>query len=243
MARQVLFLYNDPSAPEALLGDVFADAGFDITTFVVVPAESADDPAVEVSFPDPTRFDVIVPLGSRWAVYDERLPWIGAEIEMVRRGLEAGVGVLGVCFGGQLLARALGGTVARSDAPEIGWCDVRSTDTAVVPAGPWFQWHFDRFTVPPGATLVAESNCAAQAFTQGRALGLQFHPEVDEQLVQRWIAEDTGGDMAGLGLDADEMRTRTAAEVPGAARRLRLLVGAFLAQCEHDAEHGAGGLR
>ena len=243
VARQVLFLHNDPSAPAALLGNVFAESGFDITTFDVVGAEHAGDPAIEVSLPDPARFDVIVPLGSRWAVYDERLPWIGAEIDMVRRGLDAGVGVLGVCFGGQLLARALGGTVVRSSAPEIGWCDIRSADPEAVPPGPWFQWHFDRFTVTAESTVIADNDCATQAFVHGRATGLQFHPEVDEQLVQRWIDEDTGGDIAGLGVDADELRARTAAEVPDAARRLRLLVRSFLDRCEDDSLHGAHRLR
>ena len=61
MSRRVLFVCNDPSAPQALLGDVFTESGFDITTFDVVPVESVHEPAVEVSFPDPTGFDVIVP--------------------------------------------------------------------------------------------------------------------------------------------------------------------------------------
>lgn len=241
MARRVLFVYNDPSAPEALLGEVFAESGFDVDIFEVVPGHRVDDPECDVDFPDPLRYDVIAPLGSRWSVYDERLAtrWVAGEIAMVREALAGGLGVLGVCFGGQLLASALGGSVARARQPEIGWCEVHSDAPELVPHGPWFQWHFDRFTVAPGATVIAENDCATQAFVQGRATGLQFHPEVDEQLVGRWIDEDTGGDIAGLGLDADELRARTSAEVPDAARRLRLLVRAFLARCEDDSLHGA----
>lgn len=242
MARRLLFVYNDPTAPEALLGDVFAESGFDIATFEVIGADRVDDPAIDVTFPDPTGFDVIVALGSRWAVYDDRLPWVGAEEEMLRRGLDAGVGVLGVCFGGQLLARALGGTVSRSGAPEIGWAEVRSADPALVPGGPWFQWHFDLFTVPPAATLVAENDCAPQAFVQGRAMGLQFHPEVDPDLLEVWIAADTGGDIAGLGLDADELRSQTAARADDAARRLQRLVGGFLRLLGQDSQHGTNRL-
>ena len=136
MPRQVLFLANDPTAPVGLLGEVFAESGFDISTFDVVAPDRPDDPVVDVSFPDPLDYDVIVPLGARWAVYDERVPWIADEMDLVRRGLDAGVGVLGVCFGGQLLAAALGGTVARSPQPEIGWCDVHSDNPALVPPGP-----------------------------------------------------------------------------------------------------------
>jgi len=228
VARKVLFLYNDPTAPEGLLGEVFAEFGFDVSTFDVVAPDSPDDPLIDVSFPDPLDYDAIVPLGARWAVYDERVPWIADESAMVRRALDAGAGVLGVCFGGQLLASALGGTVARSAEPEIGWCDVHSDDPALIPPGPWFQWHFDRLTTPPGAVEVARNASAAQAFVQGRALGLQFHPEVDAALVDYWIDEDAGVELARLGLSADDVRARTAEIADDAARRLQLLVAGFL---------------
>ena len=95
---------------------------------------------------------------------------------MVRRALDAGVGVLGVCFGGQLLAHALGGTVARSPAPEIGWREVSSAKPDLVPPGPWFQWHFDRFTTPPGGIEVARNADATQAFVQGTRGGSAVPP-------------------------------------------------------------------
>jgi GMP synthase-like glutamine amidotransferase len=226
--QQVLFIRNDPTAPEALLGDVFTEYGFEISIFDVVPPDRADDPHVQVAFPEPSGYDVIVPLGARWAAYDDNLPWITAEMDMTRHALACGVGVLGVCFGGQLLARALGGTVARSPRPEIGWHEVRSTRPDLVPSGPWFQWHFDRFTAPPGAVEVAGNDCATQAFIHGRAVGLQFHPEVDGALVERWIAEDADDDIGRLGLSAQDLRARTGVEVDAAARRLRLLVRGFL---------------
>lgn len=229
MPRQVLFLYNDPSAPEALMGEVFAESGFDIDTFEVVPADRADDPALDVTFPDPLDYDAIVPLGARWAVYDDRLAdgWVAGEIAMVQRALSAGLGVLGVCFGGQLLARALGGTVASSPLPEVGWHEVSSSRPDLAPGGTWFQWHFDRLTAPPGAIEIARSERATQAFVSGRALGLQFHPEVDAALVERWIDEDGGADLARVGLDPDDLRAQTAAHLDDAARRLRLLVSGF----------------
>jgi len=224
----VLFLYNDPTAPAGLLGEVFAESGYDVSTFDVVPPDRADDPVLDVVFPDPLGYDVIVPLGARWAVHDERVPWIADESTMVRHALDSGLGVLGVCFGGQLLAHALGGTVARSPQPEIGWCDVHTDNPDLVPAGPWFQWHFDRLTAPPDAVEVARNGSATQAFVKGRALGLQFHPEVDTALVEQWIDEDGGSDMTRLGLDAAELRARTAELADDAARRLRILVAGFL---------------
>jgi GMP synthase-like glutamine amidotransferase len=235
---KVLFLYNDPTAPAALLGEVFAESGFDCSIFDVLPRGRPDDPIVDVTFPDPSDYDVIVPLGARWSVYDERLSWVAGEMQMVRDGLAAGVGVLGVCFGGQLVASALGGTVARSPEPEIGWCEVHSSDPALVPDGPWFQWHFDRFTVPPGAVEVARNDSATQAFVKGTAMGLQFHPEVDLALQEQWIAEDHGGDMGRLGLQADDLRAT--ADLDDAARRLRLLVGGFLGLLDLRAPRGPG---
>ncbi len=224
----MLFLHNDPTAPAGLLGEVFTESGFDVGTFDVVAPDRPDDPVCEVSFPDPLDYDAIVPLGARWAVYDERVPWIADESAMVRRALDGGVGVLGICFGGQLLAHALGGTVARSPEPEIGWTEVHSDNPALVPAGPWFQWHFDRLTAPPGAVELARNASATQAFAQGRALGLQFHPEVDAALVDYWIAEDAGVDVGRLSLNAEDIRAYTAAVADDAARRLRLLVDGFV---------------
>ena len=119
-----------------------------------------------------------MPLGARWPVYDDALrrSWVSAEMQLMRDAADAGVALLGVCFGGQLLAQAFGGSVARSSAPEIGWYDVTSDNPDLIPGGPWFQWHFDRWTLPPGATEIARTADASQAFVLGRALALQFHP-------------------------------------------------------------------
>ena len=229
MPRKVLFVRNDPTSPAALLGDAFTELGFDVSTFEVVPAHLTHDPVIDVTFPEPSQFDVIVPLGASWSVYDERLTesWVAAETDMVRRGLAAGVGVLGVCFGGQLLAQSLGGAVEPSNAPEIGWCEVDST-SSIVPSGPWFEWHFDRWTLPPGAREVARNDSASQAFVHGRALALQFHPELDHEVLEMWIADDRDGHAAELGISHDSLRSRTAVELDDAARRLRLLVRGFL---------------
>jgi GMP synthase-like glutamine amidotransferase len=230
VARKVLFIYNDPTAPEALLGDVFVENGFDIDIVEAVPLDRVDDPAHDTSFPEPTQYDVIVPLGSRWSVYNEdlRRTWVGTQMQTVRDAAEAGVGVLGVCFGGQLVAQALGGTVTRSPAPELGWYQIDSAATELIPNGPFFEWHSDRFTPPPGATEIARTADASQAFVKGTAMGLQFHPEVDSPLLELWLDGDSG-DIDRLGVDVDQLRARTAAEQDAAIARLRNLVSGFLA--------------
>jgi GMP synthase-like glutamine amidotransferase len=231
VAPKVLFIYNEHLATEALLGEAFAESGFDIDTFEVVPAERVDDPACDVTFPEPTGYDVIVPLGARWPVYDDALrrTWVGSETQLLRDAADAGVPLLGVCFGGQLLAHAFGGSVERSAVPEIGWYDIVSDKPDLVPGGPWFQWHFDRWTLPPGAKEIARTENSSQAFTLGRALALQFHPEIDRELLDRWLADDRDGEVVGVGLSHDELRSRTTELADSAAERIRGLVRGFLA--------------
>lgn len=230
MAPKVLFLYNEHLATEALLGEAFTDQGFDIDVFEVVPAARVDDPAVDVTFPDAAGYDVIVPLGARWPVYDDALrqTWVGEETQLVRDAADAGVALLGVCFGGQLLAQAFGGSVERSTDPEIGWYDVTSEQPDLIPGGPWFQWHFDRWTLPPGATEIARTANASQAFVLGRALALQFHPEVDAELLELWLATDRDGEVASVGRTHDELRSRTTELADSAASRVRDLVRGFV---------------
>jgi GMP synthase-like glutamine amidotransferase len=226
VAKKVLFLYNDPIAPEAMLGEAFTECGYDVETFDVVPADRVEDVAFDVTFPDPRGYDAVVPLGSRWSV-TSGLDWIASEAAMVRDAQSAGVPMLGVCFGGQLLAHALGGSVGRSPAPEIGWYDVESARPELVPTGPWFQWHFDRFTVPDGAVEVARNGNASQAFVLGRTLGLQFHPELDEELLELWLAGNGRDEIAELSLTADQLREHTGAVVDDATKRVHALVRAF----------------
>lgn len=230
MASKVLFLHNEHLATEALLGEAFVEQGFDVDTFEVVPAERIDDPAVDVTFPDPAGYDVIVPLGARWPVYDDALrrTWVRSETQLVRDAADAGVALLGVCFGGQLLAQAFGGSVARSPVPEIGWYDIESDNRDLIPGGPWFQWHFDRWTLPPGACEIARTAKASQAFVLGRALALQFHPEVDDDLLELWLAEDRDGEVAGVGRTHDELRSDTRELAASASMRVRDLVRGFV---------------
>jgi GMP synthase-like glutamine amidotransferase len=225
----VLFVVNDPTATQALLGEAFAEQGFDVETFEVVPAARIDDPAVDVTFPDARRYDVVVPLGARWPVYGGALrrSWVDDEMRLVREADAAGVAVLGICFGGQLVAQAYGGSVSRSPSPEIGWYHVDSDDPRLVPDGQWFQWHFDRWTLPAGATEIARNAQASQAFLLGRTLALQFHPELDAALLKLWLDDDHDLETSAL-LHTAELVRRTAQLRDSTSMRIRALVRGFL---------------
>jgi GMP synthase-like glutamine amidotransferase len=136
---------------------------------------------------DPGRFDLIVSLGSEFAAYDDSHEFVKREALLMRRAVDANVPILGLCFGGQMLARVLGGEVYRGSASEIGWLAVRTNDPDLVPTGPWFQWHFDVIIAPPSATVIAETDLGTQAFVSGRSLGLQFHPEVTPEIMDDWV--------------------------------------------------------
>jgi GMP synthase-like glutamine amidotransferase len=87
---------------------------------------------------DLRRYSMLVSLGSEFAAFDDSVPWLAREAELLRAAADAEVPVLGICFGAQLLARVMGGRSFRAEIAEIGWLPVRSRNEALVPPGPWF---------------------------------------------------------------------------------------------------------
>jgi GMP synthase-like glutamine amidotransferase len=177
---RALILQHEEPTPPGHVTEWLAGHDASVETFRI----DIDDREV-----DPTGYDLIVSLGSEFAAFDDSKPFVPREAKLMRTAIDADVPVLGLCFGGQMLARVLGGEVFRGTQSEIGWLPVRSQDPQLVPDGPWFQWHFDSFTLPPGATQIAESDVGPQAFVAGRSLGLQFHPEVTTQIMDDWVRE------------------------------------------------------
>jgi GMP synthase-like glutamine amidotransferase len=176
---------------------------------------------------DPTEYELIVSLGSEFAAFDDTKPFVPREASLMRAAVDADVPVLGLCFGGQMLARTLGGEVFRSKESEIGWLPVRSKDPDLVPEGPWFQWHFDSFTLPPGATVIAETDVGPQAFVAGRSLGLQFHPEVTTRIMDDWVREYRH-ELDADGVDPDALLEETKRRATESKRMARQLFERFL---------------
>jgi GMP synthase-like glutamine amidotransferase len=178
--RRALIIQHEEPTPPGLIKTWLEERGFDVDVLRIDERDPHDI--------DPRDYSLVVSLGSEFGAYQDDLEWIGHEMDFLKDATEADVPILGVCFGGQLLARVLGGEVFRSDKEEIGWLPVGSDDPETVPDGPWFQWHFDTFTPPPGAKVIAQNEVGPQAFVIGRSLGVQFHPEVTPEIMDAWVA-------------------------------------------------------
>jgi GMP synthase-like glutamine amidotransferase len=172
--------------------------------------------------------DLVVALGSECAAYDDEVPFVPSELELLGEAHSSGIPVLGICFGGQLLARALGGRCYRAEQPEIGWRPVRPLGRGIVAAGPWMEWHFDTFELPAGAELLAESDSAPQAYLLEKSMGLQFHPEVTLPIVEGWV-RSAKEELADRGIEAGEILADSERLAAEAARRARALFDGFLA--------------
>lgn len=231
-SRRALVVLHDHASSSGYVGERLRQRGFTVDELVVVPPERFDDPLVDFDFPNPADYDLLVPAGAPWSVYDhDRVgSWIKPELVWLAGAVDAGNPVLGICFGAQALATALGGETIRAARPEVGWVEIQSDDPGLIPRGPWLQWHYDVFSVPPGATELARNPVGPQAYRYGRALGVQFHPEVTADGIGVWL--DIGGaeTARALGVDPDLLRRSTAARADEARARAYVLVDAFLAR-------------
>lgn len=206
---RLTLLEHEAEAPAGLI-EAWAEArGHElVTTRVLSPA----------SLPEAGGTDVLVSLGSDCSVARSPEPWIEAEIDLLRAAHAARQPILGVCFGGQALARALGGRVDRAPSLDPGWWAIESQAPDLISPGPWFRWHEDAFTVPPGAEELATVGQVPMAFRRGASFGLQFHPEVTPAIALAWI-DGARAALAENEIDEGSLRERIVAGAPGAAER------------------------
>jgi GMP synthase (glutamine-hydrolysing) len=156
-------------------------------------------PAADFARLQESRFDGVLVLGGDMGAYESyRFPFISDEIEFLRAVHDAEVPVVGICLGGQLVTRALGGAVRPDGGREIGWQAVHVPESSPVlgPAGTYrkFLWHRDSFELPSGAKPLAFSGKCLQAYRLGQTYALQFHPEV----TRRQVLDLLGGQSAKL---------------------------------------------
>lgn len=167
---------------------------------------------------DLERVRGVIVLGGYMGVLDApELPWLAAEIDWIRDTVNAGVPVFGICLGHQLLAHAMGGTVIKRPAPEIGFLPLTRTEAGVEDEI-WAGWpdempalviHDDEVSdLPEGAVAMADGTEAFAAYrlADGLSYGVQFHPETSADLFAQWTERpDNGPRFAAVGIDPDEM--------------------------------------
>jgi GMP synthase-like glutamine amidotransferase len=207
-----LVLSHEDEGPIGLLGDWLTEHGL---SFEVFDVTSAPLPPLE-------RYDFVVSLGSSHSATDTQRTWVAAEIALLRDAVAAEVPVLGLCFGGQALSIALGGEVAAAASPQIGWFELAQRADAI-PAGPWFHWHYEQLSVPPGGEALAFSDAGPAAFRHGRHLGLQFHPEVTVEIIDSWLRSEE--QLAKLGISPQALHNESEERATGARGRAWELFG------------------
>jgi GMP synthase-like glutamine amidotransferase len=179
------------------------------------------------TWPELDGAELLLSLGSEWHVHDEAVAEsVEVEAALIRRAHERGVPVFGICYGAQILCHALGGPVRTADHLELGWLPVEPLDTVIAP-GPWFQWHADTFSVPRDVELLARSPVGPQAFRSGRSFGVQFHLEVDVEMITSWVSSDGGRDLGRAGIDGDALVEQTRVETERSGPAARALVDWF----------------
>jgi GMP synthase (glutamine-hydrolysing) len=197
MLRKILSIQNIECETLGLLEQMFVQDGYRIENII-----AQNDPVPLNSL----NYDAIVILGGPMAVYDNLL-FLQKEQELIKNAIGNDTPVLGICLGSQLIVQATGGHVYRGKKKEIGWHDVYLTPASsndifrgitdkMIRV---FQWHGDTYDLPAGAKILAYSDSYIQAFRIGSAVGIQFHIEVDEQMIRSWIKE-YGDDLLTLNI-------------------------------------------
>lgn len=226
---RVLVCVHQPDAGAGVLADAARETGTEL-----VPWRVSAEPC-----PALDGLTGMVVLGASADVDQEDIqPWLATEKALIGTALAAGLPMLGVCLGSQLLAEAAGGRVRRLEVSEIGWKTILPQPAAatdpllggVEDAALVFQWHRCTFAVPPAAELLAENQAGPQAFRVGRAWGLQFHPGVTAEIVTGWIENGGSGPEAlAAGVRVECLRHETETRIGASMQLGRRLFKRFLA--------------
>jgi GMP synthase (glutamine-hydrolysing) len=193
---KVLVIENYPAAHAGLFGDWLRRRGATLTTV-------GND-----TLPDRAEADLVVTLGSPNGAWED-LPWVHAQRDFVQRALAAGTPVVGICFGAQLLATAIGGRAQpMGDRTFVGW---HANEEVADPVwrGPWVRWHADHLEVPEGTEVLARDRGTVQAFhhttpTGTHAVGVQFHPEISVETANDF-SHKTPAMLAAAGVTPDDV--------------------------------------
>ena len=192
------------------------------------------------SFPSGPNSDVLMTFGAAASMAMNRPPWVDSEQTLVRQYVDADKPILGICFGSQLVASALGAEVKRNDFPEVGWFPVEPTEAitdtiagTVFTEPIWaFHWHEDTFEIPPGAKPIFRSDgCTNQGYALGNQIyGFQFHLEANQRTVDIFLAASSMHRRKGevYVQNADQIRQQTDRHLANQTQKLREFLSTWL---------------
>jgi GMP synthase-like glutamine amidotransferase len=231
--RVLALIHHDVSGP-GLFPEVVTDHGHELEFWT--PSEG--------ELPRPvTEYDAVMAFGGGMqADQEDAHPWLRNALDALSECLEARIPVLGVCLGGQMLARAAGGDVRQAARAEWGWEPIELTDEGL--ADPLFagrprsfdvyQWHSYEFGLPPDAVLLARSDVSLQCFRVGEcAWGLQWHPEVKGETILTWARHHrVATDGVPVPIDMPELEAAVAQRIRATNDDGRELCARFLAAAQ-----------
>jgi GMP synthase (glutamine-hydrolysing) len=211
--NRVLVLQHRDEVPVQQLLSVLSDRGLE----PVITRVGDKGP-----LPDPETLRIAMLLGAdRFGDAADRV-WLDAELDWLRRADAAGTPIFGIGHGARALASAFGGGVEPISRGHRGWALVETSVPHFIPGGPWLAWQHDVIRLPTNAQLLAHNLLGPQAFTIGRHLGVQFHPEASPGQVGSWLTR------GGEGLDFHDTLTTTTRDPAAAQSCARRLFSAFI---------------
>lgn len=210
---RVLTIVHETDAGPGVFADVLASRDVEVEAWL--PAQRAAPDAEAAAYGAIMTFG-----GSMHPHQEDRHPWLEAEKRFLSDALAAGVPLLGICLGAELIAEAAGGRTRHMEEPEIGWCEVVATDAAggdalLAPLRDGFEgleWHSYAIEPPPGAAVLARTSSCVQGYRIGEsAWGFQFHAEVTGGDFQNWLDNyATDPDAVAAGIDPARIARDTA---------------------------------
>jgi GMP synthase (glutamine-hydrolysing) len=190
---KIIILIHTASETAGSLGEYLKEIGVDAQ---IIRLDKGD------RIPPLGAFDAVISMGGTMNVYEEdKFPFLKDETEFLKEAIYKDTPIVGVCLGGQMIAKAAGATVVKSPTKEVGWYPVALTAKGrrdllfdgLPESLEVFQYHEDMFNLPEGAELLAKSEgCPHQAFRLRNAFALQFHVEVTPDMLKEWFSNSEG---------------------------------------------------
>ena len=212
------------------LANLFELDGFNLT---ILNSQSSLIPT------DLTSYSGIIILGGPMSVYDNYV-FLKNEQKLIKKAVDMKIPTLGICLGSQLIAEAMGGKVYPGNLKEIGWHDIEITENGsreifngiATLTNTVFQWHGDTFDLPKSAIILAKSDAYVQAFRIKTAIGIQFHIEVDESMIEEWL-KVYSKEVSDLNLDKSEILSPQKMQVLNLLMICKLIYNNFKKMINH----------